>query len=289
MFSFGATDEEPSHEEVRFWWTARHLTRGNVVTLVSSRSSGCSYLNRVELQNGCLALGHSNLFIPSTLGGSVYNQETGLVDMNKVKENLDLAASVYIDRVNNCPFGETVIQLFKGADSTEFQIQRIHLMVYLKGSKKKRDQLKSKHPELYAYFDKVAEVKRRHEVCRLPPQYLFQLVCCFQPHCPHPICHSGCQSNSLEWFDGGPPVTHIPLPVPDPARPWGGSNCEKCKGFCAGHYLMPNKTVSTTSPSSDPPSSILKKFYAGLKGHPSDEDLETTARKCLLPVSEVSL
>lgn len=57
---------------------------------------------------------------------------------------------------------------------------------------------------------------------------------------------------------------------------------------------MPNKTVSTTSPSSDLPLSILKKFYAGLKGNPSEgnpsgEALETTARKCLLPVSEVSL
>ena len=36
----GATDEGPAHEEVRFWWTARHLRRGNLVTLVSSRCSG---------------------------------------------------------------------------------------------------------------------------------------------------------------------------------------------------------------------------------------------------------
>ena len=127
----GSCDEGPSHEEVRFWWTARHLQRGNVVTLVTTRASGSSYLNRVELQNGCLALGHSNLFIPSTLRGSVYDKETGHMNMEKVKENLDLAASVYIERVNNCPFGETVIQLFKGADSSAQQAQREHLMVYL--------------------------------------------------------------------------------------------------------------------------------------------------------------
>ena len=34
---------------------------------VTSRCSGNSFLNRVELQNGCLALGHANLFILSTI------------------------------------------------------------------------------------------------------------------------------------------------------------------------------------------------------------------------------
>ncbi len=113
----GASDEGPSHDEVRFWWSVRHLEHGKLATLVSSRSSGCSYLNRVELQNGCLALGHTNLFIPSTLGGSVFNLETGLVDMDKVKTNLDLATDVYIDRANKSPCGDTVIHLFKGSNS----------------------------------------------------------------------------------------------------------------------------------------------------------------------------
>lgn len=35
--------------------------------MVTARSGGASYLNRVELQNGCLSLGHANIFIPSTL------------------------------------------------------------------------------------------------------------------------------------------------------------------------------------------------------------------------------
>ena len=89
----GASDEGPSHEEVRFWWTARHLEQRNHVTILTSRASGSSYLTRVELQNGCLALGHSNLFLPSTLGG---NEKSGQMDMDKVRKNLDLAASVYI-------------------------------------------------------------------------------------------------------------------------------------------------------------------------------------------------
>ena len=60
----GATDEGPSHAEVQFMWTERHINHGKKCTLVTSRFAGGSYLNKVELQNGCLALGHSNLFIP---------------------------------------------------------------------------------------------------------------------------------------------------------------------------------------------------------------------------------
>ena len=46
------------------------LQRPTVVTLVTSRNSDASYLNRVELQNGCLALAHANLFIPSNVHGT---------------------------------------------------------------------------------------------------------------------------------------------------------------------------------------------------------------------------
>lgn len=66
----GATDEGPVHLEMQFWWTLRHLHRPTRDTLVSTRNSGASYLNRVELQNGCLALAHANLFILSNLNGS---------------------------------------------------------------------------------------------------------------------------------------------------------------------------------------------------------------------------
>ena len=59
----GAMDESPSHDEVQFWWTARHIDEKKMATLVTTRSSGSSYLNRVELQNGCLARGHSNTYI----------------------------------------------------------------------------------------------------------------------------------------------------------------------------------------------------------------------------------
>lgn len=82
------------------------------MTLIGSRSSGSSYLNRVELWNGSLALGHTNLFIPSTIGGTVFNPHTGEIDDSLLRKNMELATSVYIDHVNNSPCGNTVIHLY---------------------------------------------------------------------------------------------------------------------------------------------------------------------------------
>ena len=79
----GAMDEGPSHDEVQFWWTERHIAKQKVATIVTTRSSGSSYLNRVELQNGCLAHGHSNTFIPSTLTGSCTVPTTGKVNNDR--------------------------------------------------------------------------------------------------------------------------------------------------------------------------------------------------------------
>ncbi len=60
----GATDKGPSHLEVQFWWTLRNLRKPTFANLVTSRCSDCSYLNRVELRNGCLALAHSHPLKP---------------------------------------------------------------------------------------------------------------------------------------------------------------------------------------------------------------------------------
>ena len=285
----GASDEGPSHEEVRFWWAARHLARGKLVTLVSSRSSGSSYLNRVELQNGCLALGHANLFIPSTLGGSVINPDSGAVDMERVAKNLDLATSVYIDRVNGCPCGGTVIHLYRGADSSNLQKNREHLMVYLKGTKKKKQKLAADEPELYAYFTSISEIRQRHEVKGLPPQYLYMLVCCFQPSCPHPLCRAGKEGVPDVWFEGGPQLNVIPLPIPDPNRMWGNNACSTCSDFCAGHFLTPEESLkSNLTPMVQPPSSILKEVYEECGATELTEvQVQDLAKLTLLPVSEV--
>ena len=286
----GATDEGPGHDEVRFWWAERHLKHGKLVTMLSSRSSGSSYLNRVELQNGCLALGHTNLFIPSTLDGSAFNPETGAVDMERVRKNLDLATSVYINRVNHCPCGETVIHLYRGADSTDIQDKRRKLLVFLKGTKKKREELCRDEPELFAYFNTVWQMKQRHEIPGLPSQYLYVLICCFQKTCPHPLCQSG-RKGVPTWFPNGPTIHTIPLPVPDPAFPWGNKSCSRCTGFCAGHFLQPAEALQARATEmKQPPSLILKDFFHKLAGRePSEDMLETVARDTLLPLEEVRM
>ena len=131
----GAGDEGPSHLEVQYLWTAHHLEWGTMATLVSTRCSGCSYLNRVELQNGCLALAHSNLFIPSTLNGSCMDMKTGCIDKEKLRVTLmqlQMCISTlngscmdmkkgYIGkeklRSNHTLCGNTQIILFKGAQT----------------------------------------------------------------------------------------------------------------------------------------------------------------------------
>ena len=97
----GGGDEGPVHEEVQYWWTKRHLVKATKAILISTRSSGLSFKNRVELQNGCLALAHANLFIPSTLNGSC--MDSGKINNDLLCKNLDSAIDIYISRVDKAP------------------------------------------------------------------------------------------------------------------------------------------------------------------------------------------
>lgn len=155
----GATDEGPSHESVQYWWTLWHITQSKVVTLVTTRVSGSSC---VELQNGCLSLGHANTFIPSTMAGSCIDRDTGHINQDKLKENLNLAISAYISRVDGCPCGGTTIKLTKGCDSQCYQEMQKDLDVFLKGSKKQEQLLEQEKPEIFASFKKVWSVRNRH-------------------------------------------------------------------------------------------------------------------------------
>ena len=105
----GASDEGSSHSEVQYWWTLRHVQKERLATMVTTCSSSSSYLNRVELQNRCLSLGHANTFIPSTLSGSCVDLNTGTVNLSILKENLNQAITAYISRVIGCPCGDPVI------------------------------------------------------------------------------------------------------------------------------------------------------------------------------------
>lgn len=115
-------------------------------------------------------------FFPSTLGGSCFSTDTGKVDKENYNRNMDLATDVYISCANHCPCGETVINLYKGADSSEKQEVRKILIQYLKGSKQQQESIKHDHPELYHYFKQVWAIRERHMVTSLPTQCIFFLL-----------------------------------------------------------------------------------------------------------------
>ena len=147
----GAADENPSHAEIQFLWTERHIVKPTRVALVTTRSSGDSWLKRVELQNGSLALGHSNLFIPSTLHGE-WITEDGEFSLEKYKENMEAALGQYIERVDQTPCMKTVIHLFFGVKEDPLLERRSKLLTFLRGSKSAVEKLKRDYPEMYRYF-----------------------------------------------------------------------------------------------------------------------------------------
>lgn len=213
------------------------MTNSKTCTIVTTRHSGGSYLNRVELQNGCLALAHSHLFIPSTLNGHNYN-EKGL-DSVKLRDNLNAATEVYINRVDGAPCGDTPIRLLKGANdeyASYLQERRPNLLTFLSGSKKAKEQLKSSNPTQFQYFSEIWDVRNNHLVKNVGDKYVFLLVPCLKEGCIHAICQKGKPQSESLWSENSLPISLLPLPIPDKSRPWGRS-CDKCVGFCAGHFL----------------------------------------------------
>lgn len=49
---------------------------------------------------------------------------------------------------------------------------------------------------------------------QLPENYVFMLNLCQQPGCLHPLC--GKDVTDSTWYDNGPPLTHVPVPILDP-------------------------------------------------------------------------
>ena len=239
----GAGDKGPSHFEVQFMWTEWHFKMGKVCTVVTSRFSGGSYLNRVELLNGCLSVGHSNVFIPSTILGS--NRSNDGIDNEKLLANLDAAADVYINTMAGTRCAGNPIVLVKGAKnevSKRYLERRDHLLTFLQGSAKKQLAYKKEFPEEYAYFSKVWTIRNNHMIKNLPENYILMLYPCFKKNCPHPICVNGKQNSEPVWFKDGPPLTYVPLPIPDPKRKWR-CECDTCVSACSGHYLSPEDNI----------------------------------------------
>ena len=293
----GAGDEGPSHLEVQYWWTLHHFKKATFVTMVTARNSGSSHLNRVELQNGCLTLAHSNLFIPSNLNGSCFDAVTGKVDQLKLKANMDVATNIYICRTNGAPCGNTTIQLFRGANSSSFQDKRKEILVFLRGSKLQKLKLEKEKPELWQSIKEVWDVRERHHVQGVPTQYVFFLKCCLMDECPHPICQQKNMQLPTVWFRGGPSLDYIPYPIPDPCYPWGNSQCPKCSSeklrVCYGHFLPPEDAFkSTINCIKEPPSRVLKEWFDTFNREhrkPSKREIEEIAKLTLLPPEEVNI
>ena len=207
--------------------------------------------------------------------------EGGKINQDVLRRNLDLAIDVYIERVNNCPCGDTLIQLFKGSDAKLYQDYREPLRTFLKGSKRKKCELQSQQPSLFKLFEQVWKLRERHMVKGYPQQYqyVYQLCCCFQKDCCHPLCKErvGFNIEEVKWFPDGPPVNRIPLPVADPNRIWGDQNCSTCKGSCSGHYLKPIESLQCGSLPCEPTSSVIQSIFKQRAVVTDDGEI---ARKC---------
>ena len=131
-----------SYLEVQFWWTLRHFQKPTFVTLVRACNSGASFLNRVELQNRCLSLAHSNLFIPSNLNWSCFDPATGNLNKEWLRANMNLATDKLYQKSEWCSLRWNTDTSLQGADSSQLQELRKHLLTFLKGSKKQKAQLK---------------------------------------------------------------------------------------------------------------------------------------------------
>ena len=198
---------------------------------------------------------------------------------------------VYINRCDGCSCGDAVINLYKGADSTEWQNYRLLLNIFLKGNQQKKRKLKSDHPEAFAFFERVWSIRNRHMVPNLPDKYVFFLKCCCQPgFCQKKVANPSTDIPST-WYPNGPPVSSLPLPVLDFQRGWGQTDCPDCVGSCHGHYLKVTDDFTDNEKFiATPPSVVISNFF-GQKRQKiwNDREVEQLARDVLLPPSEVNI
>lgn len=191
--------------------------------------------------------------------------DTGTTDIELLLKNLNLAITVYINRVNGCPCGDKPICLYRGADNSECYQVRDKLLAILNGSREAKEALQQEYPEIYAEIHSVWDVRNHHTARELPNQYTFWLLCCFKPDCSHPLCKRGEPSVIPIWYPGGPPIMNLPLPIADTNRPRRNSSCDTCKEFCAGHYKVKYVDVrekSATASCMSPPLFWRKNFLS---------------------------
>ena len=152
-----------------------------------------------------------------------------------------------------------------------------------------------KNPILYNEIERIWQLRSRHMVKQLPIHYVFYLKCCYRRDCMHPVCKAESSDDSSDvWYAGGPSLDYFPSPTPDPDRPYGSDSCEECVGFCAGHYLKPDKLLSIFESGKQlavtiPPSQVLADVFKNCAGFPTDEVIEATAEKVLLKREDVNM
>ncbi len=174
---------------------------------------------------------------------------------------------------------DAVINLFKGADSSDLHTLRPLLTVFLKGSQQKKRKLKVDHPEAWKYFSSVWEIRENHLVPNLSETYIFFLKCCLKPGCQHPLCRKKVEEPDLKvprtWYAEGPPLSYLPLPVIDDSRPWGNTTCVECTGVCNGHYSKPTIPLALPMSPSPIPSLEIQHHFNLLKGsQPTSDQLD---------------
>ena len=150
--------------------------------------------------------------------------ESGRISQQTLQENMEAALQVYLDRVNEILFGSFVIKMYRGTtdqEAAQMKRERTDLLVFLRGKKSAKKELKEKKPDQYHHFEQIWSLRERHMVKNLPSEYVFALRACYEVECNHPICQRGRPPDELVWYTGGPSVQFLPLPVSDPKRPWG--------------------------------------------------------------------
>lgn len=96
------------------------------------------------------------------------------------------------------------------------------------------------------------------------------------------------------WYPDGPLTTFLPIPTPDPTRPYGNEQCKECTDFCSGHYITPKQLINYVNNGgkmSDamPPSHVILESFKRNNGIPNEVTVEQLSKQVLLPVEEVMM
>ena len=221
-------------------------------------------------------------------------------DFSKKKKKTGKPTDVYISKCDNAAFGESSIRLFKGSRddlARNYKNRRPHLITFLSGTQKKKEKLMKENPTLFEYFTEIWKLRDRHMVIGLPSHYIFQLLPCYKEECVHPVCKRGRPEKEPVWYEGGPALSYLPIPIPDPKRCWG-QPCEQCKSFCTGHYLKPDEHLEhvtkygTDKCAFTPPKDQLEKATKSKLGKNEDwreEDYHCICKKVLLSTDDARI